>query len=148
SYVISFFGTRAAGEMKKISETVRDSAEIGRVVSDYVALMVVGNTLKGLCLFHSEKTPSFTAHRQKQFFHCFGCGAGGDVFEFVMQTDRVTFPESVRIVAEKCGIPIPAETSYRGADKGAEERKQLFDVYERAAAYFRKSLESAEAEAA
>ena len=69
--------------MKNFSDTVRDSADITRVVSDYVALRGAGNALKGLCPFHSEKTPSFTVNRDKQLFFCHGCKVGGDVFEFV-----------------------------------------------------------------
>ena len=94
--------------MNNFTETVRNSADIVRVVSDYVSLKGAGNTLKGLCPFHSEKTPSFTVHRDKQFFHCFGCHAGGDVFSFVMLAEKVSFPEAVELVAEKCGIPVPA----------------------------------------
>jgi len=129
--------------MRNFSDTVRDSADITRVVSEYVALRGAGSTLKGLCPFHTEKTPSFTVHRDKQFFHCFGCNAGGSVFDFVMLAERVTFPESVRIVAEKCGIPIPAETGV--PDKKSEERSELLETHERATAYFRKMLSSDEA---
>src|SRR5438046_1531266 len=96
--------------MRDFAGTVRESADIVRVVSDYVQLKGGGSALKGLCPFHSEKTPSFWVHRDKRFFHCFGCGAGGDIFEFVMQIERAPFPESVRIVADKCGIAIPAST--------------------------------------
>src|SRR5262245_5412919 len=107
--------------MKNFSETVRGSADIIQVVSEYVTLKGAGHTFKGLCPFHSEKTPSFTVHREKQVFHCFGCKAGGDVFNFVMLAERVSFPEAVQIVAEKCGISIPAS----GADDPkAEQRKQ------------------------
>jgi DNA primase len=66
--------------MNNFTETVRHSADLVRVVSDYVTLKQAGVTFKGLCPFHSEKTPSFTVHRDKQFFYCFGCHAGGDVF--------------------------------------------------------------------
>jgi DNA primase len=129
--------------MKNFSETVRESADIVRVVSEYVALRGTGSALKALCPFHSEKTPSFTVHRDKQFFHCFGCGAGGSVFDFVMRAERVTFPESVHIVAEKCGIPIPAESG--PGDRKADERRELLEIHERTAAYFRKMLSSEEA---
>jgi DNA primase catalytic core len=119
--------------MNNFTETVRNSADIVRVVSDYVSLKGAGSTLKGLCPFHSEKTPSFTVHRDKQFFHCFGCHAGGDAFSFVMLAEKIPFPEAVELVAEKCGIPIPAA----GMDNGkSDERKQLFEIHDRAAAYF------------
>src|SRR5262245_35619224 len=128
--------------MNNFTETVRNSADIVRVVSDFVTLKGAGNTLKGLCPFHSEKTPSFTVHRDKQFFHCFGCHAGGDVFSFVMLAEKVPFPEAVELVAEKCGIPFPAV----GSDTGkSDERKQLFEIHERAAAYFQEMLSTDEA---
>jgi DNA primase len=132
--------------MKNFSETVRNSADIIKVVSDYVSLKGTGSTFKGLCPFHSEKTPSFSVHRDKQFFHCFGCHKGGDVFSFVMEAEKVSFPESVRIVAEKCGIPIPTNPGLD--DKKSEERKQLFETYEQASTYFRRMLSSEEATAA
>src|SRR5215471_5272161 len=128
--------------MNNFTETVRNSADLVRVVSDYVSLKQAGVTFKGLCPFHSEKTPSFTVHRDKQFFYCFGCHAGGDVFNFVMLAEKVAFPEAVEIVAEKCGVPIPA----RGLDdRKSDERKQLFEINEQAAAYFQQMLSSEEA---
>src|SRR5262245_41406879 len=128
--------------MNNFSETVRNTADIVRVISDYVSLKGSGNTLKGLCPFHSEKTPSFTVHRDKQFFHCFGCYAGGDVFSFVMLAEKVPFPEAVELVAEKCGIPIPTN---RMDGAKSDERKQLFEIHERAAAYFQQMLSMDEA---
>ena len=132
--------------MNNFTETVRNSADIVRVVSDYVSLKGAGSAFKGLCPFHSEKTPSFSVHREKQIFHCFGCGAGGDVFSFVMLAEKVSFPEAVRIVAEKCGVPIPAESG--GEDKKYDERKQLFEIYDRAATYFQQKLSMEDALAA
>src|ERR1041385_6474346 len=123
--------------MNNLTETVRNSADIVRVVSEYVSLKGSGNTLKGLCPFHSEKTPSFTVHRDKQYFHCFGCGKGGSVFDFVMLAETVSFPEAVELVAEKCGIPI-SRNSFD--DKKFEERKQLLEILERTASYFRQML--------
>ena len=132
--------------MNTFTEIVRHSADIVRVVSDYVSLKGSGSAFKGLCPFHSEKTPSFSVHREKQIFHCFGCGAGGDVFSFVMLAEKVSFPEAVRIVAEKCGVPIPAESGM--GDKKYDERKQLFEIYDRAATYFQQRLLTEEAAAA
>jgi DNA primase len=130
--------------MNNFTETVRNSADIVRVISDYVSLKGAGNTLKGLCPFHSEKTPSFTVHRDKQFFHCFGCQAGGDVFSFLMLAEKVSFPEAVELAAEKCGVPVPA----RAEDKKFDERKQLFEIHERSAAYFQQMLSTSEAQGA
>jgi DNA primase len=129
--------------MNNFTETVRNSADLVRVVSDYVSLKQAGVTFKGLCPFHSEKTPSFTVHRDKQFFYCFGCHAGGDVFNFVMLVEKVPFPEAVEIVAEKCGIPIPASKGLD--DKKSDERKQLFEIHEQASAYFEQMLSTDEA---
>src|SRR5438552_2387052 len=129
--------------MNHFTETVRRSADIVRVVSDYMSLKGAGSAFKGLCPFHSEKTPSFSVHREKQIFHCFGCGAGGDVFAFVMLAEKVSFPEAVRIVAEKCGVPIPAVPGLE--DQKFEERQQLFEIYERAASYFHQKLSADEA---
>ena len=132
--------------MKNLAESIRFSADIARVVSDYVALKGSGNNLKGLCPFHSEKTPSFSVHREKQIFHCFGCGVGGDVFKFVMLVEQVSFPESIRIVAEKCGVPIPKVSV--GDDRASREREWLLDLNEKAGAYFRKKLDTPEGIAA
>jgi DNA primase len=141
------YTSRGIHLMKNFAETVRDtvreSADIVRVVSDYVALKGKGSRLSGLCPFHSEKTPSFGVSRDKQFYFCFGCKAGGDVFNFVQQIEHVTFPEAVRIVAEKCGISIPEQTGF--VDKKEEERKQIFEIHEKAASYFRKMLKTEEA---
>lgn len=132
--------------MKNLAESIRFSADIARVVSDYVALKGSGNNLKGLCPFHSEKTPSFSVHCEKQIFHCFGCGVGGDVFKFVMLLEQVSFPESIKIVAEKCGVPVPKVSS--GDDRASREREWLLDLNEKAAAYFCKKLDAPEGRAA
>ena len=129
--------------MKNVAESIRFSADIVQVVSDYMALKGSGNNLKGLCPFHAEKTPSFSVHRERQIFHCFGCGVGGDVFKFVMLAEQATFPESIRIVADKCGIPMP-KASLRD-DRAAREREQLQGVYEAAAAHFERKLKAPEA---
>jgi DNA primase len=131
--------------MKNFAETVRNSADIVRVVSDYVSLKGAGSAFKGLCPFHSEKTPSFSVHRERQLFHCFGCNVGGDVFEFVKLAERVSFPEALRIVAEKCGIPVPADEGAPGHDRKAEERKHLLEIYERASSHFCQMLSSPDA---
>src|SRR5437762_5238927 len=129
--------------MNNFSETVRNSADIIKVVSEYVSLKSAGSSFKGLCPFHSEKTPSFTVHRDKQFFHWFGCHRGWDVVSVVMEAERVSFPEAVRIVAEKCGSQVPTNPGLD--DKKAEERKQLLEIHEQTSAYFKRMLTSEEA---
>ena len=88
-------------------DEVRAAADIVTVISDSVSLRKAGAKYKGLCPFHGEKTPSFTVDKDKGFFHCFGCGVGGDVFKFVELQDKVNFGEAVRTLAGRFGIPIP-----------------------------------------
>jgi len=132
--------------MRTFSDTVRDAADITRVVSEYVALKGSGRQLKGLCPFHTEKTPSFTVDRDKQLFFCHGCKVGGDVFKFVMLAERLDFVEALHLLAEKLGIPVPEHTGV--VDKKADERRELLETHERAAAYFERMLDSEEAEPA
>ena len=93
-----------------IIDQIKNRIDITDVVGHHVSLTKAGQNLKGLCPFHQEKTPSFNVNPDKKIFHCFGCGVGGDVFKFVQETERVDFLESVRRVATRSGIPIPAET--------------------------------------
>jgi len=130
-------------EAGSFADRVKQQADIVRVVGEYVRLKKSGQNFTGLCPFHSEKTPSFAVHPVKQIYHCFGCGAGGDVFKFVMEMDKITFPESVRAVAEKCGIAIP-----RARERTPEERKEnqqrtsLVELHREAAAFFVQQLNS------
>src|SRR3982750_3724885 len=90
---------------------VKQQADIVRIIGDYVKLRKSGaQNFSGLCPFHSEKSPTFTVHATKQFFHCFGCGVSGDVFSFVQKIENVSFPEAVRVVAQKLGIALPKQT--------------------------------------
>src|SRR6201998_2558626 len=86
--------------------TLKQQADIVRIVGDYVKLKKAGaQNFSGLCPFHSEKTPSFSVHATRQFYHCFGCGASGDVFSFLQKIENITFPEAVRLIAQKLGCP-------------------------------------------
>jgi DNA primase len=122
--------------------TVKQQADIVRIIGDYVKLKKAGaQNFSGLCPFHGEKTPSFSVHATRQFYHCFGCGVSGDVFSFVQKIENLTFPESVRLVAQKLGIPLPkASYSTPGEAKEARLRGQLLDVHERAVAFFQECL--------
>jgi DNA primase len=122
--------------------TLKEQADIVRVVGDYVKLKKAGaQNFSGLCPFHSEKTPSFSVHATRQFFHCFGCGASGDVFSFVQKIENITFPEAVRAVARKLNIPLPkASFSSPAEAKEAKLRTVLLDVHERACAFFQECL--------
>src|SRR5206468_5680139 len=84
-------------------EEVRRAADIVRLISEHVTLKKMGASWKGLCPFHQEKTPSFNVRQDPPVFHCFGCGEGGDVFKFVMLRERVSFPEAVKMVADRFG---------------------------------------------
>jgi DNA primase len=130
-------------EAGSFADRVKQQADIVRVVGEYIRLKKSGQNFTGLCPFHGEKTPSFAVHPVKQIYHCFGCGKGGDVFNFVMEMDKVPFPEAVRIVAEKCGIAIP-----KPKERSPEERKEnqqraaLIEMHREAQAFFVKQLES------
>jgi DNA primase len=122
--------------------TVKQQADIVRIIGDYIKLKKAGaQNYSGLCPFHGEKTPSFSVHATRQFFHCFGCGVSGDVFNFIQKIENITFPEAVRLVAQKLGIPLPKATyATEGEAKEARLRGQLLDVHERAVAFFQECL--------
>src|SRR5271168_4528943 len=128
-------------EAGSFADRVKQQADIVRVVGEYVRLKKTGKDFSGLCPFHQEKTPSFTVSPLKQIFYCFGCGKGGDVFNFVMEMEKSPFPEAVRTVAEKCGIAIP-----RPRERSPEERQenqqraQLVDMHREAQTFFTKQI--------
>jgi DNA primase len=125
-----------------LAYTVKQQADIVRIVGDYVKLKKAGGAnFSGLCPFHKEKTPSFTIQATQQFYYCFGCQESGDVFKFVQKVENITFPEAVRMVAQKLGIPLPkAAYSTPGEAKDARLRGQLLDVHERAVSFFQECL--------
>jgi len=124
------------------AQSVKQQADIVKVIEGYVRLRKAGATnYSGLCPFHKEKSPSFSVHAVRQFFHCFGCGVSGDVFTFVSKMENVSFPEAVRIVAQKCGIPLPKK-EYSSPEEAAEARMRgkLLDLHEAAATWFEQQL--------
>ncbi len=123
-------------------ETLKQQADIVRVVGDYVKLKKAGaQNFSGLCPFHAEKTPSFSVHATRQFFHCFGCGQSGDVFTFVQKAENITFPEAVRLIAQKLGVPMPKVSFSSPAEaRDAQLRMSLIDVHARATQFFQESL--------
>jgi len=129
-------------EAGSFADRVKQQADIVRVVGEYVRLKKSGQNFTGLCPFHAEKSPSFAVHPTKQIYHCFGCGVGGDVFKFVMEMEKCPFPESIRIVAEKCGIAVP-----QARERSPEERKEnqqraaLVEMHRVAQAFFTNQLE-------
>jgi DNA primase len=127
-------------------ESLKQQADIVRVVGDYVKLKKAGaQNFSGLCPFHGEKTPSFSVHATRQFFHCFGCGESGDVFTFVQKVENITFPESVRLIAQKLGVPMP-KVSFSSPEEArdAQLRMALLDVHVRAVAFFQECLRKPE----
>src|SRR5208283_3823542 len=123
-------------------EILKQQADIVRIVGDYVKLKKAGaQNFSGLCPFHAEKTPSFSVHATRQFFHCFGCGESGDVFTFIQQVENITFPEAVRLIAQKLGVAIPKVSFSSPAEaRDAQVRMALLDVHVRAVAFFQEYL--------
>ena len=121
---------------ENIIDEVRDRTDIVEVVSQVVSLKKVGKNFKGLCPFHSEKTPSFTVSAEKRIYHCFGCGAGGNVFKFVMEVQNISFVDAVRQFAESAGVPIPHANKGNLNDPKYQEREALKKVNELAVNYF------------
>ncbi len=118
-------------------DDIRAAVDIVDLVGRFVNLRKAGSHWKGLCPFHAEKTPSFTVNPQKNIFHCFGCGVGGDAFGFVMRQDRLSFPEAVRALAKSAGIALPEE---RGSGAGNSGREELIRVMELAGRFYADTL--------
>lgn len=123
-------------------EDLKHHADIVVVIQDYVSLKKTGATYKGLCPFHGEKTPSFHVNRDKGFFHCFGCGAGGDVFKFLELHDKIGFADAVRQLAQRFGLTPPEPEQNDEQRANAAERETLLKAHEAAAAWFRQQLAS------
>ena len=126
------------------AQTVKSQVDIVKIVGDYVKLRKTGaQNYSGLCPFHKEKTGSFSVNATHGYFYCFGCHEKGDVFTFVMKMDVITFPEAVRAVAAKAGIPLPKrEFSSPEEARDAGIRRQLIDLHEAATQYFEAQLKS------
>ena len=122
--------------------TLKQQADIVRIIGDYIKLKKSGaQNYTGLCPFHGEKTPSFSVHSTRQYYYCFGCHEKGDVFTFIQKIENITFPESVRLIAQKLGVPLPKATyATEGEAKEGRLRGQLLDVHERAVAFFQECL--------
>lgn len=124
----------------QLVETIRDRSDLVSVVSEYLTLKKAGQNFTGLCPFHAEKTPSFSVNPSKQFFHCFGCGVGGDVFQFVMKVEGVAFPEALRRLAGKAGVALPEAGPDERESPARREAAQIYELNEAAAAYFHRNL--------
>jgi DNA primase len=129
-----------------LAQTVKQQADIVRVVGEYVPLRQRGMNHWGLCPFHQEKTPSFSVHAGRQWFHCFGCGKSGDVFTFVQQVENIGFPEALRLIAQKFDIKLPKmHYSSEHEAHDARQRAQLIEMHERGCAFFQEQLRKPEA---
>lgn len=117
-------------------EEVRERSDIVDVISNYVKLKRSGSNYVGLCPFHNEKTPSFSVSRNKQMYYCFGCGAGGNVFTFIMEYENFSFVESVKYLAERAGVDLPAEEYSSEVKREADLKTRLYDIYKTAANYY------------
>jgi DNA primase len=128
------------------AQTVKQQADILKIIGEYVRLKKAGaQNYTGLCPFHSEKSPSFSVNVGRQFYYCFGCHETGDVFTFIQKIENVTFPEAVKTVAIKCGIPLP-KREFSSPQEAAESRQRtkLIELHEIATAWFEQQFRSPE----
>lgn len=123
----------------ELLEEIRSQNDIVDVISQYVVLKRSGRNYFGLCPFHNEKSPSFSVSPDKQIFHCFGCGVGGNVFHFIMKIENINFVESVQLLAERAGIKLPTLGNYED-EKIAKLKAKVYDVNQFAAEYYHQNL--------
>jgi len=128
---------------EEVISDIKHATDIVQVVSETVQLKKTGSNFAGLCPFHSEKTPSFTVSPTKQIFYCFGCGAGGSVFNFVMKRDGLTFPETVRALGSRCGIEVPERPMSAEEKEKIGAREKIFLANRLAADFFSQTLKGA-----
>ena len=126
----------------EIVEEVRSRNDIVDVISGYVKLQKKGNSYFGLCPFHNEKSPSFSVSRDKQMYYCFGCGAGGNVFTFIMEYENYTFTEALKFLAARAGVELPEEEYSKEAKERADLRSTLLEINKLAAKYFYAQLKA------
>lgn len=137
------------GVPSEIIQQIRERIDIVDVISSYVSLSKTGQNYKGLCPFHSEKSPSFSVNPGSQFFHCFGCQAGGDVFTFLMKQDNMEFVEALQELAQRAGVTLPERRQSFSRSKSGLPRERYFQLYQLAASWYHDNLqEAAEAQGA
>ncbi|MFB3895258.1 MAG: DNA primase [bacterium] len=129
-------------------DRVRDANDILDIISEYVSLKPSGRNHKGLCPFHNEKTPSFMVHREKQIFHCFGCGIGGNVITFIQKQNNLSFNQAVRYLAERAGIPIVTQKVSEDEDKLAKEKDSIYALNKLAMEYYQRCLSTPQGKSA
>ena len=133
---------------EELIEEVRTSNDIISVIGSYIRLQKKGKNHMGLCPFHNEKTPSFSVSQQKQMYHCFGCGVGGNVYTFIMEYENYTFVEAVKHLAQNAGIELPQQEYSAEARKRADLRTKLLEINKEAAKYYYYQLRSENGQAA
>ncbi len=131
------------GIPENIIEEIRQQTDLPELVGEYLNLERRGKNMIGLCPFHSEKTPSFTVSPEKQLFHCFGCGASGNAFSFIMQMDNLIFPEAARLLADRAGIKMPEKKRYSSAEEDLKTR--IFKLNNMAAKFYAYHLNNSNA---
>ena len=119
-----------------VIEEVRMKNDIVDVISGYVRLQRKGSSYFGLCPFHNEKSPSFSVSPSKQMYYCFGCGAGGNVFNFIMEYENFTFIEAVKYLADRAGVKLPEQEYSKEARAAADLKTILLEINKKAAAYY------------
>lgn len=132
----------------EIIEEVRSRNDIVDVISAYVKLQKKGSSYFGLCPFHNEKSPSFSVSRQKQMYYCFGCGAGGNVFTFLMEYENYSFVEALRYLADRAGVDLPEQEYSEAERRRADEKAVLLEIHKRAAQFYYVQLKSFQGEQA
>ena len=126
----------------EIIEEVRSKNDIVDVISSYVKLQKKGSSYFGLCPFHNEKSPSFSVSREKQMYYCFGCGAGGNVFTFLMEYENYSFQEALKYLADRAGVELPEAEYSKEARERADQKAILLEINKAAAQYFYVQLKS------
>src|SRR6056297_757612 len=119
------------------SEEIKEKLDIVDIIRDYVPLKASGSNFKANCPFHNEKTASFMVSPEKQIYHCFGCGRGGDVFKFIMEIEGLDFVETLKLLAPKAGVTLE-QKNYQSSSK----KSRLLEIMELASKYFEKSMHS------
>lgn len=127
---------------EELIEEVRSRSDVVDIIGQYVGLKKKGNTYFGLCPFHNEKTGSFSVSPHKQMYYCFGCGAGGNVFTFLMNYENMSFPEALQMLADRAGIELPKEEMSKEERVRQDKRSQILEINKKAAGYFYSLLRS------
>ena len=128
-------------------DDLRRQADIVRIVQDYVSLKKTGANWVARCPFHKETKPSFSVNPAKEIFYCFGCQKGGSVFNFIMEIERVTFPEAIKIVADKSGVPLPKMVDDSRFEARQRESDQVIELNQWALSWWEQQLEGSSAPA-